>query len=57
MGVDSLCLENVRKWLRLVTKGQYGGLFCYQPLRESTPTMTAVGLLCYQYLGRAATSR
>jgi hypothetical protein len=34
-----------------VGKGEHLGLFRYQPYREVTPTMTAVGMLCSQYLG------
>ena len=49
--VDSLVLDNAQKWLRSVSKGEHRGLYCYQPYREVTPTMTAVGLLCRQYLG------
>jgi hypothetical protein len=55
LGVDSLCLENVRKWLGSVEGGEHHGLFLYQPYDSKgvTPTMTAVGLLCHQYLGMA----
>ena len=34
-----------------VAKGYHGGQFGYQPGEEPTPAMTAVGLLCRQYLG------
>ena len=44
-------LENAQKWLRQVAKGEHLGMFCYQPYREVTPSMTAVGMLCSQYLG------
>ena len=45
-------LESARKFLQSCSKGQYGGLFCYTPRSgNETPTMTAVGMLCTQYLG------
>jgi hypothetical protein len=53
IGVNSQKLENVRRWLASVAKGEHHGLSCYQPYREVTPSMTAVGLLCHQYLGMA----
>ena len=46
-----MALENAQKWLRAVAKGEHLGLYFYQPYREVTPTMTAVGMLCRQYLG------
>ena len=49
--VDSLVLDNAQKWLRSVAKGEHRGLYSYQPYREVDHTMTAVGLLCRQYLG------
>jgi hypothetical protein len=49
--VDSNVIENSRKWLRSVAKGEHLGLYSYQPYREVTPSMTAVGMLCSQYLG------
>ncbi len=45
------CFELGKKWLDSVGKGASKGLFSYQPPRESSDTMTAVGLLCTQYLG------
>ena len=51
--VNSLTMENGQKWLRVVAKGEHLGLYGYQPYREVTPTMTAVGMLCSQYLGTA----
>jgi hypothetical protein len=51
IGIDTNCLENSRKWLDLVAKGEHKGLFSYIPYKEVTPTMTAVGVLCFQYLG------
>ena len=51
LAVDTGRLELVQKWLRAVAKGHYQGLFAYQPSREPSRTMTAVGLLCRQYLG------
>ena len=53
LGVNSLSLENTRKWLASVAAGQHQGLFQYQPYREVSPSMTSVGMLCHQYLGMA----
>ena len=49
--VSTAVLANAQKWLRIVATGPYSGLYCYQPSREATPTMTAVGMLCRQYTG------
>ena len=49
--VNSLVFDNTHKWLKSVAKGEHLGMFAYQPYREVTPTMTAVGMLCTQYLG------
>jgi hypothetical protein len=50
-------LEGVRRWLKFVSKrpgndrsGETAGGFSYQPDTEVTPSMSAVGLLCSQYL-------
>jgi hypothetical protein len=51
LGVNSLSLENTRKWLAAVSAGQHQGLYLYQPYREVSPSMTSVGMLCQQYLG------
>lgn len=51
LAVSSTVIENAQKWLHQVAKGASLGLFCYQPYREVTPSMTAVGMLCSQYLG------
>lgn len=53
LGVNSLCLENTRKWLASVASGEHHGLFQYRPYDSKgvTPTMTAVGMLIHQYLG------
>jgi hypothetical protein len=34
-----------------VAKGDHLGLYSYQPYDPVTPTMTAVGMLCRQYMG------
>jgi hypothetical protein len=44
-------LEQARKWLGGVGKGVAKGLFSYRPDAAASNTMTAVGLLCTQYLG------
>ena len=50
--VNSIVFDNAQKWLHSVAKGEHLGLYCYQPYGwPVTPTMTAVGLLCRQYLG------
>jgi hypothetical protein len=51
LAVTSQRMEDAKKWLERTARGDRGGLFCYQPYREPTPTMTAVGLLCGQYFG------
>ena len=57
LAVDSQALEKCELWLQSVAKGQHGGLFAYQPYREPSPSMTAVGQLCRQYLGAARLAR
>ena len=51
MAVESTVWDNAQKWLRSVGKGEHLGLYSYQPYDPVTPSMTAVGLLCRQYLG------
>ena len=51
LAVNSLTMENAKKWLASVSKGNYHGLYAYQPYKEATPTMTAIGMLSWQYLG------
>lgn len=51
LAVDSAVFDNAQKWLHSVAKGENLGLYSYQPYREVTPVMTAVGMLCSQYLG------
>lgn len=53
LSVNSMTIETARKWLPMVAKGGHKGLFAYQPYREVSETMTAVGILCTQYLGAA----
>lgn len=52
--VSTLVLERAKKWLDIVAAGHYGGLYRYQPVAPVTPTMTAVGMLCRQYMGQDA---
>jgi hypothetical protein len=54
LAVSSFNLDNCQHWLARVAKGEHHGLFSYQPYREYTTSMTAVGLLCRQYLGAQA---
>lgn len=51
LGDESAALDATRPFLKSCGKGNYGGLFCYMPQREETVSMTAVGILCMQYLG------
>jgi hypothetical protein len=53
--VNQATLDGVQnKWLPSVGKGDYAGIYRYQPEREGfLPSMTAVGLLCKEYLGCA----
>ena len=44
-------LDLAKKWLAGVSHGDSKGLFSYQPLRQPSLTMTAVGMLGTQYLG------
>ena len=48
---DHGAFELVKKWLDAVGKGTSKGLFSYTVPSGATDTMTAVGLLCTQYLG------
>ena len=56
--VNPAVMEGTKKWLRSVSKGGGGGSsgglgggqFAYQPEAGPTPPMSAVGLLCSQYL-------
>ncbi len=45
------CFDLAKKWLDSVGKGTAKGLFSYVPRNDASDTMTAVGLLCTQYLG------
>ena len=47
-------LDNAKRWLGAVCKGNYRGLYSYQEVNEATPTMTAIGMLSWQYLGMRA---
>lgn len=44
-------LENAKKWLRAVAKGDHFGLYSFRPDEEATPDFTAVGMFCSQCLG------
>jgi hypothetical protein len=53
---DSRAFDDVRRWLQLVDVGGTGAArFSYEPQGAGTPTMTAVALLCHQYLGAKRT--
>ncbi len=49
--VDPQCWGRAHRWLQVVSQGRSHGLFCYEPERIVTPTMTCVGLLELQYRG------
>lgn len=51
LDVDPKAIEGAKKWLSLAAKGESDGLFSYEVDGDPTPSMTAVGLLCSQYLG------
>ena len=51
LAVSPASLERARGWLDGVGKGVSKGLFSYRPDAAASNTMTAVGLLCTQYLG------
>ncbi|HEX4148423.1 MAG TPA: prenyltransferase/squalene oxidase repeat-containing protein, partial [Pirellulales bacterium] len=52
LNVEHATLELAKHYLALAaTKSKKGGLFGYLPESAPTPTMTAVGLLCSQYMG------
>ena len=58
--VNPMVFEKAKLFLKSVssgTPGRFGisSLFSYTPDRAATPTMTAVGLLCSQYLGASRT--
>ena len=53
--VNPATFEGGRKFLKSCSSGAAGGLFGYTPGGGGTPTMTAVGLLCYQYMGARRT--
>ncbi|MCX7425820.1 MAG: terpene cyclase/mutase family protein, partial [Planctomycetia bacterium] len=48
--VNYQAFAGAEKWLQSVAGGDHGGLFSYVPQRVPSPAMTAVGLLCHQYL-------
>jgi hypothetical protein len=52
--VKPATLEGAKKFLRTVSSGKKGGVFGYARAGDrppNDPTMTAVGLLCQQYMG------
>jgi len=51
LDVPERALTGASKWLKMVSQGTDGGLFSYQPDGGASPSMSAVGLLCSQYLG------
>jgi len=49
--VNTTTLAGAQTFLKKASSGAGGGLFAYVPGGGPTPTMSAVGLLCNQYLG------
>ncbi len=49
--VNVKSFDGAKVWLKSCSKGSYGGNFSYTPDQGATPTMTSVGLLCWQYMG------
>src|SRR6266481_4987873 len=56
LNVNPGVLDGTKRWLKVVSKGAAkgtkggGGMFSYRPDDNETPSMSAVGLLCSQYL-------
>jgi hypothetical protein len=53
LSVTPNVLKGAKKFLLSVASGSAGSEFSYLQGEEATPTMSAVGLLCSQYLGAA----
>lgn len=51
LNVPDAAWRGVSHWLDTVEQGDAPGRFAYHPSKQSTPTMTAEGLLMRQYLG------
>ncbi|MGQ9574436.1 MAG: hypothetical protein ACUVUC_03895 [Thermoguttaceae bacterium] len=51
LSVDPRCFEGAKQFLKSCSHGNYGGRFSYVPNSSPSLAMTAVGLLCYQYMG------
>ncbi|HWB11824.1 MAG TPA: prenyltransferase/squalene oxidase repeat-containing protein [Pirellulales bacterium] len=51
LSVQPATFGGAKEFLKSCSSGNYGGLFGYVPGSGPTPTLTAVGLLCNQYLG------
>ena len=49
--VSEPTIPAANKFLKSVASGKSGGLYAYLPGEDGRPSMTAVGLLCAQYLG------
>ncbi len=54
LAVDTLTMENAKKWLASCSKGYQHGQYSYQPYKDATPAITAIGMLSWQYLGMRA---
>ena len=48
--VSPVCFERANAFLKSVSAGKRGGRFTYMPGGSPAPAMTAVGLLCKQYM-------
>ena len=54
LAVDTLTMENAKRWLAACSKGYQHGMYSYQPYKDATPAITAIGMLAWQYLGMRA---
>ncbi len=51
LSVNPVTFQKAKHFVESASKGQYHGLFAYTPEAGPSQSMTAVGLLCSQYLG------
>lgn len=49
--VNQKTLDKAKSFLKSVSSGEANGLYGYKPGTKPTPTLTAVAMLCQQYMG------
>jgi hypothetical protein len=49
--VNTMVLENARRFLKSCSKGEHNGTYAYLPFQDPAPPTTAIGMLCMQYMG------